>query len=101
MPNFNGSDYIPALDHKRLTGQLARIYTVMIDGEWRSLREIANLTDAGEASISANLRNLRKEQFGYYLVNKQRRGEPKNGLFEYQLLKRVVGERQESFNFVR
>jgi len=99
MPQFTGSDYIPSLDQKRLTGQLKRIYNVMIDGEYRSLREIATLAEAPEASVSANLRNLRKEQFGSYTVNKRRRGEPKNGLFEYQLLKRVVAERQESFSF--
>ena len=91
---FKGSDYDPALDEDRLLKQIGRIYSVMIDGEWRTLSEIAFTVKAPEASISAQLRNLRKEGYGHYLVNKHRRGEPHEGLFEYQLLKREVKEKQ-------
>lgn len=83
---FNGSDYVPALDRARLTGQIERIYHAIKDGKWRTLREIQELTGDPEASISAQLRHLRKERFGGHTLNKQRRGEPKNGLFEYQLI---------------
>ena len=82
-PHFNGSDYIPKLDHKRLTGQLADIKALMIDGTFRTLNEIESATGYPQASISAQLRNLRKERFGGYTVNKQRRA--LEGLFEYGL----------------
>ena len=84
---FNGSDYVPKLDQARLTGQIKRIYNLMIDGEYRTLREIENATNDPQASISAQLRHLRKVRFGSHIINKRRVGDEKQGLFEYQLLK--------------
>ncbi len=84
---FNGSDYDKTLDQSRLTGQIKRIYELMIDGKWRTLREIEDITNDPQASISAQLRHLRKKRFNSHIVNKQRRGEKTSGLFEYQLLK--------------
>ena len=86
-PRFNGSDYKPEFDDQRLTGQIKRIYALMIDGKWRTLAEIENETKDGQASISAQLRHLRKQRFGGHILNKQNRGDRANGLFEYQLLK--------------
>lgn len=83
---FNGSDYEPELDDKRLQGQIKRIYELMKDGKFRSLAEIEMVTGDPQASISAQLRHLRKTRFGGFVVNRQRRGERKDGLFEYQLL---------------
>ncbi len=40
---------------------------------WLTLREIAKLTRFGEASISAQLRHLRKPMFGGFRVEKRRR----------------------------
>lgn len=84
-PHFNGSDYIPKLDHGRLTKQMLTIKDLMIDGKWRTLQEIEYVTEFPQASISAQLRHLRKQRFGSFTVNKQRR--KLSGLFEYQLLK--------------
>lgn len=84
---FNGSDYIPLFDDERLTGQIKRVYSIMIDGVWRTLSDIEKLTSDPQASISAQLRNLRKPRFGSHTLNKRNRGERENGLFEYQLLK--------------
>ena len=42
-------------------------------GEWLTLAEIANPTEFGEASISAQLRHLRKPCHGRYRVEKRRR----------------------------
>ena len=85
-PRFNGSDYSPKFDNQRLKCQIKTIYTLMIDGKWRTLGEIEELTSYGQASISAQLRHLRKERFGSHIVNKRNRGERENGLFEYQLM---------------
>ena len=82
---FSGSDYEPTLDKKRLTGQILRIFTLMKDGVWRSLSEIERVTGDPQASISAQLRNLRKERFGRYIVLRRRRGYRTRGLFEYKL----------------
>lgn len=82
---FNGPDYIPELDDKRLSTQLERVLNCMRDGKWRTLGEISTITGDPQASISAQLRHLRKPRFGSHIVNKQRRGIREQGLFEYQL----------------
>lgn len=82
QPRFNGSDYIPKRDDARLSGQLQRVFDCMKDRKWRSLPEIAAATGDPEASISAQLRHLRKERFGGHKISKRYQG---NGLFQYQL----------------
>lgn len=42
-------------------------------GAWMTLGEIAALTEIGEASISAQLRHLRKRRHGGHVVEKRRR----------------------------
>lgn len=54
-------------------------------GGWMTLREIAALTNYGEASISAQLRHLRKPHFGGYVIAKRRRGPFTNGAWEYRI----------------
>jgi hypothetical protein len=83
---FNGSDYAPAKDDVRLRGQILRVYNLMKDGHWRTLSEIESSTGDPAASISAQLRHLRKNRFGSHTVNKRVRGQREHGLFEYQLI---------------
>ena len=83
---FNGPDYIPERDNARLTGQILRVFNLMRDGKWRTLREIAEATGDPEASVSAQLRHLRKERFGSHIVEKQYRGDPESGLHEYRIV---------------
>lgn len=40
-------------------------------GLWLTLRQLARLTGYGEASISAQLRHLRKPQYGGFVVEKR------------------------------
>lgn len=85
---FDGSDYDPEKDDARLTGQILRVFNAMKDGRWRTLGEIETLTGDPQASISAQLRHLRKSRFGAHQVDKQPRGDRKRGLFEYRLIVR-------------
>jgi hypothetical protein len=55
------------------------------DAGWMTLRELADLTNYGEASISAQLRHLRKPHFGGYIVAKRRRGPATKGAWEYRI----------------
>jgi len=80
---FDGDDYEAKRDNARLTGQLLRIWDVVCDEKWRTLREIANLTGDPEASISAQLRHLRKPRFGGHTVERQH---IEGGLYKYRLL---------------
>src|SRR3989442_9968846 len=61
----------------RLRTQLETIREVMLSAaqrdSWLTLWEIAAITHYGEASISAQLRHLRKPAFGSYGVEKRRR----------------------------
>lgn len=85
QPHFNGPAYDHARDHARLGRQLDRVRDLMLDGEWRTLEEIGAATGDPVASISAQLRHLRKARFGGFLVEKRHRGEPGIGLWEYQV----------------
>ena len=87
---FSGSDYDRKLDQTRLTGQLLDIFNLMRDEQYRTLDEISSETRHPAASISAQLRHLRKPKFGSYTVNKRRRGDRASGLFEYQLVVKQV-----------
>ena len=81
-PIFAGSDYVPARDNVRLTGQLERVWEVMRFNQWHTLADIAAMTGDPEASISAQLRHLRKDRFGAHHIEKRYVG---SGLFEYRL----------------
>jgi hypothetical protein len=85
-PRFNGSEYRADLDDARLTRQLERVRGLMLDGQWRTLAEIESRTGDPAASVSAQLRHLRKERFGSWIVEKRSRGERCAGYFEYRLL---------------
>lgn len=82
--HFDGETYDPEIDHSRLASQLAEVKKLMSDGEWRTLDDIAFIVPASIASISARLRDLRKERFGSHTVDRRRTPEP--GVFEYRLI---------------
>lgn len=85
-PHFNGPEYDPQHDHARLTGQILRVFSLMRDGVWRTLSEISDRTGDPAASVSAQLRHLRKPRFGSYMVERRARGDRNNGLFEYRVI---------------
>jgi hypothetical protein len=90
---FDGPEYVPERDNVRLSLQIARVWRVMSDGEWRTLEEISIGTsrlrdDAGidpPASISAQLRHLRKERFGGHTIERRGRQDSPS-LYEYKLI---------------
>jgi hypothetical protein len=85
-PEFDGPAYDPENDKDRLSHQLGRVYSCMKDSTWRTLDEIHALTGDPVASVSAQLRHLRKPRFGSYRVEKRNRGHEVHGLFEYRVL---------------
>jgi hypothetical protein len=80
---FNGSDYNHDEDSQRLSNQYWDIYNLMRDGKCRTLQHISNITHHPPASISAQLRHMRKVRFGSNTVNKHHLGK---GLYEYELI---------------
>lgn len=81
-PHFDGKSYDANLDHARLTKQLDRVRTLMSDGLWRSLSEIAAATGDGEASVSARLRDMCKPKHGGLTVERRRFD---GGLWKYRV----------------
>ena len=79
---FDGDDYVPPRDDPRLTSQHQRLRALMRDGEWRSLGEISQQTGDPEASMSAQLRHLRKKRFGGHEVERRHEG---GGLYKYRV----------------
>lgn len=80
---FDGPEYLAGRDFERLSGQLLRIFNVMQDGHYRTLNAIAAATKDPAASISAQLRHLRKAKFGSHTVNREHLG---SGVYQYQLI---------------
>jgi hypothetical protein len=94
--NADGDSFDPVLDGARLSNQLKRVRSIMVDHKWRSLRAIAAATGGSEAGCSARLRDLRKEQFGGYVVERRRvSGLP--GVWQYRVLPPIRGGQQELF----
>jgi hypothetical protein len=80
-----GPTYDPALDEPRLTTQLERVKAYLSTHQWYTLAEIEAYTGYPQASISSQMRHLRKPKFGGYLVTKRRRT---TGTWEYRLMPR-------------
>lgn len=81
---FDGRTYEWTLDEKRLGAQHRRIAALMSDGAWRTLEEIGSATNDPPASVSARLRDFRKERFGGYEVERRRRSV---ALHEYRVVR--------------
>jgi hypothetical protein len=95
---FDGSTYIPEWDEKRLKSLLGRVFLLMRDGQWRTLTEIQLAVGGSQPGISARLRDFRKDKFGGHQVDRQRFGNPEDGVFEYRL---VVREPDPQMNLFR
>lgn len=90
---FSGADYKADRDFVRLSGQIKDIYNLMWDHKWRTVEEIRRVLEfkfreAGKIfpdnSIQAQLRNLRKKEFGLFEVPRRRRKDTNES--EWQLL---------------
>jgi len=82
-----GPSYDPAVDGARVGKQMGDIFAYLTiharHGHWRTLAEMRADTGYPEASISAQLRHLRKARFGAHVIEKRRRHG--QGTWEYKL----------------
>lgn len=88
-PGFEGATYDAPLDKLRLNTLLARVFRFLrhAEGRFFTLSEIREGVGSGtEASISARLRDLRKEDCGSYTIARRRRGEGRRGVHEYGMV---------------
>ena len=77
---FEGAE---ARDCDRLCGQILRVYDALYPGQWMTLSEIHQITGDPEASVSAQIRHLRKIRFGGHQIDKRRRND--GNQWEYRL----------------
>jgi hypothetical protein len=95
-----GPAYDQAIDGERLKSQRERILQYMLRHEWSTLAKIRHdlehvyETNVPEASISAQLRHLKKPEFGGWELQKRRAGEHKKGLWEYRLRRMLRANNQ-------
>lgn len=57
-PDFDGADYQSGRDKDRLTGQIKRVYTTMLDGKWRTLSQISELTGTPKPALALKCATL-------------------------------------------
>lgn len=84
VPHADGWTYDPGKDHRRLSKQLEAVREIMGDGDWHTLKELAQKVQGSEAGVSARLRDCRKAKFGGHTVERQR---VSGGLWKYRLVK--------------
>lgn len=88
VPSFDGETFDEEKDGERLTRQLDQVREAMSDGNWYTLEELHEKTGFPVSSISARIRDLRKEKNGSYLVEDKRSS---NGTWIYRLGERGAG----------
>jgi hypothetical protein len=93
MTTFRGATYEASLDSVRLGKQLKTVAALMLDGRWRTLRDVATTTGYPEASVSARLRDLRKRDYlpGVTLESRRIQG----GLWRYRLVPQSGYQQQD------
>lgn len=84
-PSFDGVTFDPEIDGDRLNNALGRVFRLMRDGEWRTLKQIAEQCGTSEAGASARLRDLRKDKFSGLGVKAVDSHRVDGGLWEYRV----------------
>jgi hypothetical protein len=82
LPLFDGATFNRDRDENRLRRQLDAVRRSMLSGGWWTLAKLATAAQGSEASVSARLRDLRKQKFGAYDIERRYVA---NGVWEYHL----------------
>ena len=78
----DGETYEHDRDHNRLALQRVAVWDCIVNGAWWTLAGIAQTTGHPEASVSARLRDFRKEKFGNHIIERRY---VEDGLWEYRV----------------
>ena len=81
-----GATYDEDRDGDRIRRQRGRVWAAMHRAGWRTLYWIGEQTGDPVQSVSARLRDFRKEAFGGHVVKRRRTGAP--GEWEYLMIAR-------------
>lgn len=95
LPDHDGRTYDSAKDKFRLNTQQWDVFQAMKDGGWWTLSDLSLVSGHPEASVSARIRDFRKEKFGCFVVDSERVVGMK-GLWRYRL--HILPEQSELFD---
>lgn len=79
---FDGKTYDTARDGERLSTLFQHVRDIMLDGRWHTIGELAHRTGGSETSVSARIRDLRKQRFGAFEIERDYRG---HGIWAYRV----------------
>jgi hypothetical protein len=79
---FDGRTFVQARDGGRLGKQMEAVLREMADGAWYTLQELSLATGAPEASVSARIRDLKKQRFGSHKIESEY---VRRGLWQYRM----------------
>jgi hypothetical protein len=88
LPHRDGATYDHEQDGARLQQQQQDVWNLMRTGHWYSLTALSQATGHMPQSISARIRDFRKDRFGGHTVLRKRAGLYR-GTFVYRLVPRV------------
>lgn len=91
--DFRGATYDPSRDCARLNKQMADVWLYVGNGEWWTLSLLEKVTGHPQASISARLRDMRRDDFHRRIgrVVEVEHQFVKRGLWKYRA---VIGEKR-------
>lgn len=89
IPHRDGATYSHERDGVRLAAQHKRVLEALRNGAWWTLSHLSKATGDPEASVSARLRDLRKDRFGKYDIERRY---VCRGLHEYRWVKHDLFE---------
>lgn len=72
IPKIGGKTFDPQKDGARLAKQFTAVRELMLDGKARTLFEISELVGAPVQSVSARVRDLRKNSGGSHIIERKR-----------------------------
>ena len=90
MSNILGTTFNEALDGKRVRTQMQVIRDYMLNHDYVTLFDIERDLHYPTSSISAQLRNLKKIQFGEHILEKRRVSIDNAGTWVYKLRAREI-----------
>ncbi len=94
---FDGSTYDPQRDGHRLRNNTQRVLVYMLDGRWHGK---ADLEPVGGAAYDSRLRDLRKANFGGFIIEEERDPTTNGTMSRYRLdLSSVTNEKVEAIVF--
>jgi hypothetical protein len=78
----DGETFDAERDSDRLGRQMTAVRACLSDGNWWTLARLSRAVGGSEASVSARIRDLRKDRFGGHTVERAYAGE---GVWKYRL----------------